>query len=575
MNTPDITAATPHRNQTAHADRDRFVPLAFCWADLLLELDAERTVTFASGAVKRLTGRSVGEVVNRPIDTIIFENDRAMLKALLAGRRALGRIEGERLRLHHADGRETLVSFSGYRLPDWQGRFFIALREVGTADPESGQHQQCRDPETGTLDAASFAGLVRRHVTGGRGGDDEALTFLGVQNFEQLRPRLAAAGHGEALAMIGHSLLAHSLNGSMAGRIADDRFALVHGRDLDVADLQQRLDDIMQQVDPIAGAHVVTGTLELRCDALNDEELADSLIFAINRFRTSSGSDFNLQALSQELTALASHSARSIRNLKAIIRDSDFHLAFQPIVNPYTGEIHHYEALFRFPPHLSIASPFEQICLAEQTGLITTLDLAVARKTIDWLMANTAINSSTRVAINISGRSINCPNFVEELNSLLMQNPWTQQRLIFEITESSRVADLESANAFIQSLRKLGYLMCLDDFGAGASNFEYLSKIEVDFVKLDGSAVRHAVQARKGKAFLKALVTLCEQLGVSTVAEMVEDEHTLAFVRDCGIHFVQGYVFGMPAADIRDFSELQFRRLTAERGKRRTASQWS
>ena len=164
---------------------------------------------------------------------------------------------------------------------------------------------------------------------------------------------------------------------------------------------------------------------------------------------------------------------------------------------------------------------------------------------------------------------------MEDLNSLLMQNPWTRQRLIFEITESSRVEDLEGANAFIQSLRKLGYMMCLDDFGAGASNFEYLSKIEVDFVKLDGAAVRHAVQARKGKAFLKALVTLCEQLGVSTVAEMVEDEHTLAFVRDCGIHFVQGYVFGMPAADIRDFSELQFRRLTAGRGKRRSAAQWS
>jgi EAL domain-containing protein (putative c-di-GMP-specific phosphodiesterase class I) len=131
------------------------------------------------------------------------------------------------------------------------------------------------------------------------------------------------------------------------------------------------------------------------------------------------------------------------------------------------------------------------------------------------------------------------------------------------------MSDLEAANNFIQSLRKRGYHVCLDDFGAGAASFQYLSVLEVDVVKLDGSAVKNAQKAAKGRAFLSALTELCKRMGVETIAEMVDTPDTLDFCRDCGCNYVQGFLFGKPSRDVRDFSPLPqsqlFKPLTALR----------
>ena len=126
---------------------------------------------------------------------------------------------------------------------------------------------------------------------------------------------------------------------------------------------------------------------------------------------------------------------------------------------------------------------------------------------------------------------------------------------MFEITESSRIADLVTANRFFQTLRDEGYEVCLDDFGAGAASFQYLASLEVDVVKLDGSAVKNALMARKGKAFLSALARLCKDIDVQTIAEYIDDDDTLKFVRDCGVDYVQGFMFGEPSTDIEVFDE--------------------
>jgi EAL domain-containing protein (putative c-di-GMP-specific phosphodiesterase class I) len=106
----------------------------------------------------------------------------------------------------------------------------------------------------------------------------------------------------------------------------------------------------------------------------------------------------------------------------------------------------------------------------------------------------------------------------------------------------------------VRGLRDAGHKVCLDDFGAGASAFHYLRALEVDVVKIDGVYVRDALKTGKGQAFLKAMTGLCNDLGIATVAEMVESTNALAFLRACGVAYGQGYLFGRPSEDIRDFS---------------------
>lgn len=239
--------------------------------------------------------------------------------------------------------------------------------------------------------------------------------------------------------------------------------------------------------------------------------------------------------------------------VKRVTPAADFASFFQPIVNARSGRIHHYEALARFPTGDGALTPYEHIGMAERSGVITVFDLAMVRKIIAWLAHEQGGSGAPRVAVNISGKTLCSLPCLTELEGLLGDNPWLRGRLMFEITESVHPGNLIAVNAFLQRLRRRGFLVCLDDFGAGAANFEYLSCLEVDIVKLDGTWLRAAQNGGGGEAFLRSLVSLCRDLGIGTVAEMVETEAALAFARACGVTYVQGFLFGAPAEDIGAF----------------------
>ena len=155
------------------------------------------------------------------------------------------------------------------------------------------------------------------------------------------------------------------------------------------------------------------------------------------------------------------------------------------------------------------------------------------------------------IAVNVSGRSIEDPVFQRALLRLLGDNPQTRPYIMFELTESMALRDASATNEFIQKLRVAGHKVCLDDFGVGASAFEYLRAIEIDLVKIDGSYVKNALANRKSGHFLRAIVSLCRDLGVATVAEMVETEPHARFLIDAGLDYGQGYLFGKPAAKLK------------------------
>ena len=101
-------------------------------------------------------------------------------------------------------------------------------------------------------------------------------------------------------------------------------------------------------------------------------------------------------------------------------------------------------------------------------------------------------------------------------------------------------------NNGLQKLRARGHEICLDDFGAGAANFEYLSALDVDIIKFDGGAMRTALANPKGRAFLKATALLCRDLGIHTIAEMIHDQASYEMVCELGIDYGQGYYLGPP-----------------------------
>ena len=153
------------------------------------------------------------------------------------------------------------------------------------------------------------------------------------------------------------------------------------------------------------------------------------------------------------------------------------------------------------------------------------------------------------VAVNLSGKSLSSSLFIDALEKILDQAGRRRPQIIIEITESSKIENIQIANAFIQRLRKAGNRVCLDDFGAGESSFDYLRNLHVDFVKIDGSYVKESLLTVRGREMLKAMSSLCKDLGMVTIGEFVEDEKAAKLLWECGVKFGQGYFLGKPDMD--------------------------
>ncbi len=188
--------------------------------------------------------------------------------------------------------------------------------------------------------------------------------------------------------------------------------------------------------------------------------------------------------------------------------------------------------------------------LAEEVGMITNFDLAVAHKVVALLSRLGTSSRIPPIAINVSGNSISDMKFVGDLHDILNKAINLRELISLEITESSKISDLDTVNESIQGFRKKGFKIALDDFGAGAAGFDYLNSLDVDVVKFDGPVVKRAYKTDKGKAFLASMSSLCESMGIETVAEMVEDEPLANFLAGINVHLGQGYYFGKPTPNL-------------------------
>jgi EAL domain-containing protein (putative c-di-GMP-specific phosphodiesterase class I) len=186
--------------------------------------------------------------------------------------------------------------------------------------------------------------------------------------------------------------------------------------------------------------------------------------------------------------------------------------------------VHHHEVLVRFGDN---QSPFPMIRMAEELDLIEPLDIAVVEQTIERLAANPAL----KLAANISGRTITSSAFVETVKKMLAAKPNASGRLLFELTESAAIDDMALADRHLQALRGEGCLVCLDDFGAGAASLAYLQQLSLDIVKIDGRYIRELQHGGRESTFIRHLVFMCGELGVKTLAEMVESAQAEEAVR--------------------------------------------
>lgn len=122
--------------------------------------------------------------------------------------------------------------------------------------------------------------------------------------------------------------------------------------------------------------------------------------------------------------------------------------------------------------------------------------------------------------------------------------------MIFEITETTTVHDLDKAVKFIRELKTTGCSFSLDDFGVGFTSFKYLQEMDLGFIKIDGSFIKELPECSNDRLFVKAMVDVAHGLRIKTVAEFVENENIIEVLKDLGVDYAQGYFIGKPAPEI-------------------------
>jgi len=226
------------------------------------------------------------------------------------------------------------------------------------------------------------------------------------------------------------------------------------------------------------------------------------------------------------------------------LKNSEFFMVYQPIVNTQTGVPVGAEALVRWKNEkLGFVSPTDFVPVAEASGLIWALGEKILGESCAFLSRTPGL---PQLSINISSEQIHRPAFVAFVEKVLSEYKLAPGRLIFELTETALLADLEAAASAMEKLRALGIRFALDDFGTGYSSLSYLKRLPFDVVKIDHSFTSGVTENTDDRAIIEAVLKLGEVLGLSVTGEGVETKDQLLFLQERGCDTVQGYYFSKP-----------------------------
>jgi len=208
----------------------------------------------------------------------------------------------------------------------------------------------------------------------------------------------------------------------------------------------------------------------------------------------------------------------------------------------------HFEVLLRWQePSGRIHVPAEFISAAERFRMGPRIDRYVIDATLRWLERNPqAAKSVASCGINLSGTTLTDEHFADYLAARLRRSSFPAENLCLEITETSVVRDRQRAQRFIGQMRDLGCRFALDDFGTGFCSFGYLSDLDVDYIKIDGSFIRGLDASPLSQAVVRSIGDIAHVIGKSTIAEQVETEAEHRLLQEMQVDYAQGYLFGRP-----------------------------
>ncbi|MDR2638933.1 MAG: EAL domain-containing protein [Helicobacteraceae bacterium] len=515
-------------------------------------------------AVERITGYSPIECMRmpdfplsltHPRDTMIVKRQRQQAQNGQSGQDLEFRIRNKR-------GQDVWVAVSWQPIFAENGEnlgYRSSIRDITVQRTATEEliYQADHDSLTGLSNRRAFERQLKQTLDWAQSDRRSvAVLYIDLDQFKVINDVSGHIAGDQLLINISKLLSGHTAYGFFA-RMGGDEFAILF-RDLDFVEAMRRANAIIEEMHNYSfifggrsfkiGVSIGVVIASPKVNSLTKILIAaDTACYAAKERGRNQAVFYDEN---DEYFKIRNEEFSSVSNINTALAQGRFTLYFQRVEPMKDGELKHAEILIRLrDANGAIQTPERFISAAERFNLMPYIDRwvidNVCRQIAEW-DANKVIYDVYRFAINVSGASISDKDFPEYVADRIRKYEIDPDRLVFEITESCAVTQLNLALAFIEKVHESNAFLALDDFGSGLSSFAYLKQFKVDYLKIDGRFVKNIDKDKYDRAVVESMVQLAEAYGLKTVAEFVCNDEIYDIVRDLGVNYAQGFACHIP-----------------------------
>jgi len=529
--------------------------------DLIWTTDSQGRFTYLNNGGLDIFGMQPRDVLGRCFFDFEARPSHISNRRFLSTLRRHGEVKNYITHLISSDGSDRWVGINARVSHDETGQIF-GIR--GTARNVTEQHEAALQIDfLATHDSlttlANRVSLQRTLEHALRQGDVGAVLFIDIDHFKYVNDNYGHRSGDQLIVGVSGVLkeAAKELNGQVF-RLGGDEYAVhlpdsLRGHAMKVAEglldaLRHFRFQSPNQQQRVAGLSASIGIALYPFHGSDVTGLLSNADMAMYQAKDGGRNRFVLYDQDAQGLRRTHHRVQWANKLRDVLDEDRLVLYSQPVVRMSDLRTMHYEILSRVRDESgSVLLPSQFIEYAESLGMVQEIDMRVVERALEFLSAPERRDQKMRYSVNLSRMSISDPHWVRRLSKMIAGTDISRNQLVFELTETAAMSDVDVTQTFIREVRQVGCRIALDDFGAGFSSFYYLKRFDADYLKIDGGFVRDLANDEGNRIFVKALCEVAQGLNKQVIAEQVEDREVMNILTSMGAQYGQGYLFHRPS----------------------------
>ena len=529
----------------------------------VITTDIHGQVTYLNPAAENLTGFATEHALNKPLSDIFKikkEDDDVLTDYPILD------CINKSIKIHHesgyilncTDGTEYAIRETAAPLLDKDDNVVgavLVFHDFTNIKKMSDVlvHQATHDDLTGLLNRRAFEAKMHDIIDDISANEAHALCYIDLDRFKIVNDTCGHLAGDNLLKLISSKINGHIRKNDLFARLGGDEFGVIFFNcDTEKAlSLAEEIKTIVSEIKFSWGRYTFNVGSSIGIVPITYGESMSDLMVTVDTAcyvaKNKGRNRIHIYEKNDEDVLQREGELQWFQAINKALEDDSFVLYSQKMV-PYSkqagSEIH--EILIRLNKDGKIIEPGTFIPAAERYSLMAKIDMWVVKTLLKEINDYKHLQDIACFSINLSGQTLTDDVFVKFLHDELDRSRISPGKLIFEITETAAISNFNEATNFIRQFKQRGCKFALDDFGSGMSSFQYLGDLPIDYLKIDGSFVKHVNTNPYNQSVIKSISQIGHSLGLDVVAEFVENEDILAALDKSQIDYVQGYAIERP-----------------------------